>query len=279
MQPFWEYTFTDSSELTDTFDELPLWSAPFGLLLLKHVMLKPGITVLDLGSGAGFPLLELAERLGDTCRCYGLDPWKNANERAQMKIKNYGVANVEVMEGSGAAIPLEDGSVDLVVSNLGINNFENPAIVFAECHRVLKPGGRLSLTTNLNGHWKLFYNVFESTLRKLNKNDIIVKLTEQQEHRGTIESISQLFMSNGLAMVKTEEDKFDMRFLNGSAFLHHHFIRLGWLSSWQSIIPKNEWREVFGNLEKDLNDFAGKNGGLTLSVPMAYMEGEKNKAS
>lgn len=60
MMEYLSYTFKDSETFVNTFDEAPLWSASFGQLLLKHLNLKPNITVVDIGSGAGFPLLELA---------------------------------------------------------------------------------------------------------------------------------------------------------------------------------------------------------------------------
>src|SRR5438105_4519507 len=108
MSSYLDYTFTDSPEFVETFDEMPLWSAAFGLLLLKHLELKPNLQVLDIGSGAGFPLMELAARLGNTCTCYGIDPWTNANERAKKKIKNYGLTNVQIIESSAATLPFAD---------------------------------------------------------------------------------------------------------------------------------------------------------------------------
>ena len=95
-------------------------------LLLKHVDIRRNMVVLDLGSGAGFPLMELAARLGPSSKLYGVDPWTNANARARQKIKDYGLGNVEIIECSASKLPFENGSVDLIVSNLGINNFDNP---------------------------------------------------------------------------------------------------------------------------------------------------------
>ncbi len=80
MTEYLSYKWEDNQEFIDTFDELPLWSASFGLLLFKHLELKPNLRVIDIGSGAGFPLMDLAGRLGKSCHLYGLDPWENANQ-------------------------------------------------------------------------------------------------------------------------------------------------------------------------------------------------------
>lgn len=275
MSEYLNYTFQDSPGFVETFDELPLWSASFGLLLLKHLEVKPNLRILDLGSGAGFPLLELAGRFGNSCRLYGIDPWANANERARLKIKNYGLSNVEIIETSAEQIPFEDNSIDLIVSNLGINNFEKPEIVFKECARVLKPGGKLCLTTNLNGHWKEFYACFEDTLKQLNKPDVLEKITQQQEHRGTISSFAELFNDSGLSLSRNFEESFDMKFATGTAFLNHYFVKLGWLDSWRGLIPPEEIKTVFKSLEQKLNEQAAKLGYLQLTVPMAFIEGVK----
>ncbi|MBK8448575.1 MAG: class I SAM-dependent methyltransferase [Saprospiraceae bacterium] len=237
--------------------------------------LKSDQTVIDIGSGAGFPLLELAGRLGNSCKLYGIDPWKNANVRAHQKIENYGYSNVSIIEASAEQIPFENNTIDLIVSNLGINNFENPEIVFKECHRALKPNGKLALTTNLNGHWKEFYQLFYYTLENIGKANLIPILKKDEEHRGTIESISKLFTNNNLTLTRHYEEQFKMNFIDGSAFLNHHFIKLGWLTTWMGLFPKAELLEIFTALELNLNDYAVKNNGLSLTVPMAYLEGVK----
>jgi SAM-dependent methyltransferase len=72
----------DDLEFAAAIDELPLWSAPFGMRLLEAVPLDPGAAVLDVGCGTGFPLLELAHRLGPRARLVGLDPWAAVLGRA-----------------------------------------------------------------------------------------------------------------------------------------------------------------------------------------------------
>jgi len=274
MTDYLKYKFQDTPEFVNTFDELPLWSESFGLLLLKHVELKPNIKVIDIGSGAGFPLLELASRLGNSCQLYGIDPWHNANNRAKAKIRNYGLTNVEIIESSAEQIPFEDGSVDLIVSNLGINNFSNPQQVFKECQRVLKQDGKLSLTTNLYGHWKEFYNVFYSTLEELKLEKYISILKAEEEHRGTIESVSELFTSNGFKVDRVVKESIEMKFLDGTAFLNHHFIKLGWLSGWMKLFPENLHEIIFAKLEKNLNTQANTEN-LNLNVSMAFFQSIK----
>ncbi len=275
MTDYLSYTFNDNETFINTFDEAPLWSAAFGFLLLKHLQLKSRQSVIDIGSGAGFPLMELAGRMGNTCTLYGLDPWVNANARAKQKIKNYGYANVEIIEASAEKIPFQDNTIDLIVSNLGINNFDKPEIVFKECNRVLKLQGKLCITSNLNGHWKEFYEVFYATLKQIGKEILVPILKNDEEHRGTVESVSKLFTENGFKVTRHFEENFEMKFVDGSAFLNHHFVKLGWVTTWISLFPKEELQVIFSALEQSLNDFSTKNNGLTLTVPMAFIEGEK----
>jgi ubiquinone/menaquinone biosynthesis C-methylase UbiE len=276
MLEYLGYKFEDTPEFISTFDEAPLWSASFGSLLLKHVEIRRDMVVLDLGSGAGFPLMELAARLGPSSKLYGIDPWSNANTRARQKIKNYGLGNVEIIESSASQLPFDDESIDLIVSNLGINNFDDPQTVFLECARVLKPGGRLALTTNLNGHWKEFYAVFEDTLVQQGMATLVAPLQQQQEHRGSVTSIAQLFRNASLQPSRHFEENFTMRFADGSAFLNHYFVKLGWLSSWIALIPAADRVTIFTALEINLNKLAKSAGELSLTVPMAFIEGIKS---
>jgi len=105
----------EDPDVVSLCDELPLWSAPFGLKLLAAVRYRKNITVLDIGPGTGFPLLEIAMRLGPHGKLFGIDPWTGALERTRSKLARYGISNVQLIEGHAEDIPLADKSIDLIV--------------------------------------------------------------------------------------------------------------------------------------------------------------------
>ena len=90
------YNLNDA-EVVSVIDELSLWSAPFGLKLLDKIYYRKNITTVDIGSGLGFPLLEVAMRLGNSCKVFGIDPWEAAVERTKKKIEIYGISNVKMI--------------------------------------------------------------------------------------------------------------------------------------------------------------------------------------
>ena len=276
MTEYLEQTYDwSNSDLVSVYDELPLWSAMFGTILLKYVKLRPNMKVLDVGCGTGFPLLELAQRLGRSCLACGLDPWYTALRRVRQKADLLNIRNVKVITGDGAAMPFEDGEFDLIVSNLGINNFNTPEYALSECWRVAKPTAQIVLTTNLRGHMKEFYEVFETTLRELGKPEMLGHLKKHIEHRTTVESICEMLEEVGFRIRKVYQEAFAMRFLDGSAMLRHSFIRIGFLDGWRSVLASEDEEGVFLRLERNLNRFAKNKGELELTIPMAYIEGEK----
>ena len=108
--------------------------------------LKPGETVLDLGSGGGIDVLLSARRVGPTGKAYGLDMTDEMLALAEENRRRSGLANVEFLKGEIEAIPLPDNSVDVIISNCVINLSTEKPRVFDEMARVLRPGGRLGIS-------------------------------------------------------------------------------------------------------------------------------------
>ncbi|MCK4932765.1 MAG: methyltransferase domain-containing protein [Candidatus Aminicenantes bacterium] len=256
-------------------DDFPLWSAPFGLMLLDLIPLRAKIKVLDIGFGSGFPLLELAQRLGDSSTVFGIDPLKAAHERVQYKMNVLNIKNVQLVEGDASSMLFQDNTFDLIVSNLGINNFDDPQKVFTECFRVAKRGAQIVLTTNPKGHMDTFYSIFAKTLRELRMGDVMNDLAAHINHRLTRDKICDYLERSGFRITGTHQDSFRLRFLDGSAFFRHSLIRYGFLDDWKSLVPDQEQKKVFKKLEENLNHVSERKGELELTIPIAYVEGNK----
>ena len=264
------------NKLPKMYDELPLWSSPFGLKLLDCIEYKPNITAIDLGFGTGFPLIEIAERLGNNSTVYGVDIWKEAFDKVNEKIGYYDITNIKLIEGSVESIPLENNAVDLITSNNCINNVLDIERAIMECSRILKKKGQFILTMNLEKSMFEFYNIMEQTLLELNLSaeiDMMYKHIEQK--RPSVNKIL-IPMKNDFTIKNVEYDQFNYKFSNGTAMLNHHFIKAAFMDSWKNILPENRVPEIFKKIETKLNRQAEELGGFKLSIPFVLINGIKN---
>lgn len=266
----------DPDRYAEFADESPFWSAPFGFKLLEYIDYKKFITTVDIGSGTGFPLTEIALRLGETCLVYGIDPWKAALKRAEKKTGYYCLNNVRLIEGYAESIPLADSSADLVTGNNCINNVNDIDKVLSECYRILKDGGQFIQTLNLNKTMMEFYDQMEQVLTELDlKNEIDLMHAHIDKKRPPLEVIIEKIETLGFKIKNIANDQFIYTFADGSAMLNHYFIRLAFMQSWISFLPGKDLERIFDLLEKKINGISNKMGSYKLTIPFAVINAYK----
>ena len=266
----------NDKETVSVIDELPLWSAPFGLKLLEKIKYKKNITALDIGPGLGFPLLEVAMRLGNTCKLYGIDPWEAAVERIKTKVRVYRITNVEIITSVAEKIPLPDNSVDLIFSNNGLNNVNNINSVLSECRRISKIGAQLIFTYNTDRTMNEFYSVLEELLLEKNMTAEIAPMKAHiYKKRKPVEEFIRLLNENGYVINQILHDKFAYNFVDGTAMFNHFLIKLAFIDSWKELIPEKKQNVFLSALVEKLNQLAVSSGILKLTIPFVIIDCEK----
>ncbi len=270
-----KYNLNDPNVLS-AIDDLPLWSAPFGLKLLDVVELKQNINVLDIGSGTGFPIIELSQRLGNTCKVYGIDPWEAAVDRIKFKMKIWDIKNLKIINGNVESLPFEDKHFDLIISNNGINNVEDDKKALEEISRVSKSGAQFVVTMNLPETMIEFYDIFRSVLKENNKT---MELRKLEDHifskRKPLSYTTELLVKSGFKIQGIHKDSFNLRFTDASSMLNHFFIKLSFLESWKIILNAQDVKRIFKRIENKLNMVSQQNGELKLTIPWVCMDCRK----
>lgn len=262
-----------SPDLASAFDDLCLWSAPFGLALLDTIRMRGVSAFLDVGCGPGFPLLEIASRFGPRTRAVGLDPWESGLDRAREKARTRGLTHVELTLGTAEDMPFATGAFDLLVSNNGLNNVADLSRSLAECARVAKPGAQLVITANLPDSMRELYEVYEAVLHDLGRADLIPRVAAHIDHkRKPIDVQVALLEAAGFRHVRTKERSFRLRFASGAALFQAWFMRLGFVEAWASVLPPELVPQVFDEIASRLDARAAELDEVTLTVPFACIE-------
>jgi arsenite methyltransferase len=266
----------NNPELIDFFDETPIWSAPFGMHILNKINYKKNSRILDIGSGTGFPVIELAQRFDKESKFFAVDPWTDAIEKMKKKIHYYKLKNIEIINDLIENANFMDDYFDVIISNNGLNNIENFRIGLKICYQKLKFGGQLLFTMNLSTSMIEFYSIFEKILKTRNMTNEIKHLKDHiNKKRRPIELIIQDLNEIGFNIKNIVFDEFKYKFVDGTAMFNHYFFKLAFLDSWKEIIKDYNQQEIFSEIESELNSHSDNSGFLELSIPFVCVDCSK----
>lgn len=266
----------DDSELVSVIDELPFWSAPFGMQLLERIPFSGISRVLDIGSGLGFPVCEVAMRMGSEVQVVATDPWAAALSRLSLKRRMYDLANLDIVRCVAEHLPFPSDSFDLLISNNGINNVQDLERTLSECHRVLRSGAQFVFTMNLDDTMQEFYSEYENVLVGHGlEEEIRAMHAHIRSKRPPVEFMKEKLAGAGFRIVEIAHDRFRYRFRDGRAMFHHFLIRLAFLDSWKEILEPDRRDDIFQEIELRLNRVAEAEGEIRLSVPFIVVVCER----
>jgi arsenite methyltransferase len=272
-----QYNLNDPA-CASIIDDLPFWSAPFGIKLLDAVRYKKNISALDIGFGFGFPLVELAMRLGPSSKVFGIDPWKVGIERTRLKLTYADVHNAELIEGVAESMPFENNCFELIISNNGLNNVQDLSKVLLECNRVSKMNAQFVFTFNTNRTFIEFYDVFRETLREHGLRECEEKIDAHIcAKRKPLSEFKETLSMSGFRIDKIHEDEFMYRFSDGTAMLNYFPLKVGFMGAWKEIVPITLQDKIFRRLEEKMNALAEKAQGFCMRVPFVTIDCEKIK--
>jgi len=259
-------------EVLSALDDLSIWAAPFGIKMLSVVQYKRNIRALDIGFGSGFPLVELAMRLGSSGSVTGIDPGSAGLERTKFKLKHTGVKNVELVRGAAEHMPFDNDFFDLIVSNNGMNNVQDLSLALGECSRVSRPGAQFVFTFNTDQTFAEFYDVFRHVLREKGMEEFCAAVDEHiYEKRKPVDEFTGLLEQSKFRIKRIYEEEFEFKFSDAAAMLNHMTMKI-FMPAWKEVVPAQAREELFRAIEQKLNLQAEQRMGLSMHVPFVVMD-------
>ncbi|MGB0431636.1 MAG: class I SAM-dependent methyltransferase [Bacteroidia bacterium] len=262
-----------SEEIVNIYDDVSLWSAPFGKMLLENIPMRNIKKVLDLGFGTGFPIIELAQCFGKKTAIIGIEVWQQAILRTREKIRLLGLTNIQIIEQSAAQFKLPKNSIDLVCSNLGVNNFENKALVYKKVFGVLKPTGSFCFTTNDNNTFQELFNLFEIVLDEMGIDK--TAFNTYINHRSTAKRISTEIERFGFKQTVLIKNETHYRFADSEAVFNHSLVRIAFAESWKNLVPQNRFSAFILRVRQLIADIIKSRSEFRVTVPMLYFQFDK----
>lgn len=255
---------------------LPLWSQRFGKLLLRDLTLPARAMVLDVGCGTGYSSLEILKKMHGEGRLIAIDASSPMLDEA--RIKAGALAGKRIFFRSESAIPRLSFAADvydLVVSNAGLQEFDDPEAAIRDFARVTKPGGRLVVTLPLAGTFGEFYDIFREVLIKLDLEEAIDRLDAYLTRYPPLEQAEAWFEDAGLEAITSTVESYNLLFKSSREFFFAPIIEYGPLADWKTIAGKGQvMQQVFWDAKAAIDKYFGDRP-FAVTVNAAVVRGRK----
>jgi ubiquinone/menaquinone biosynthesis C-methylase UbiE len=219
-------------------DEIaPAYAAHFAALLARRVRPARGAHVIEIGCATGHLTRELSRRFDDQSRITAFDESEAFISEARSKIEGVDdlSAPITLRVASLGALPADDESAELVLSNLAIAAAPDPGAAAEEMVRVLAPGGTALLTAPLRGTWAEFLDLFRDVLRESGKRDRLAAIDAYVARLPDDLRVGSWLEQSGLADVGVAVERWEILFKSSREFLFAPLIELGPLPQWKRL--------------------------------------------
>jgi SAM-dependent methyltransferase len=249
----------------------PIYAGRFAAMALRALPARPAARVAEVGCGTGLLTLDLARRLdaGGTLAAFDESATAVAQARARLDADPRGKGRVTLEVAEPTALPLADGAVDVVVSNLAAAEADDPAAVAAELGRVLAPGGEAIITVPLRGSWGEFLDIYRDVLREQGRLESVAGLDRYISALPDGEVAARWLEAAGLERVEVEVERWEILFKSAREFFFAPLVELGPLSRWKQIAGRgDDMQDIFFFTKEALDAyFAG------MALPMTVLGG------
>ena len=236
---------------------LPLWSQRFGKMLLRGLVVPPKAMVLDYGCGTGYPSIEVLKRMGDQGRIIAIDPVGALLDVARNKAGSLAGKRIFFRsESLTSKLGFADDVYDLVVSNVALNQVDDPAAVIKEFARVTAPGGRVLVTLPLAGTFAEFHDIYREVLTKGDSHEVLERLEAHISGTPDSDQVLDWFQAAGLEQIEPEVDTFTLLFKTSREFFFAPVIEYIPLSKWKAVAGKGqEMQEIFWHIKESIDAY------------------------
>ena len=261
-------------------DEIaPAYAARFTTLLLRHLRPTSGARVVEVGCATGQLTRELSRRFDDKSHINAFDDAEAFVGEARLKMEGADDlrAPITLRLAAPGALPADDASATLAVSNLAAAAAPNPGGAVEEMARVLAPGGTALLTAPLRGTWVEFLDLFRDVLRESGKGDRLAAVDRYIADLPDADRVSGWLQQAGLVDVGVEVERWEMLFKTSREFLFAPLIELGPLSQWKRLAGGGDDMQDAFFFTKEAIDAYFKGRPFAVSIVGAVAHGRKRR--